>query len=195
MRTACVTAVLLLASCGGGTINYDYSNEPDPRNNEFVIGEADRLHVTVWKNPDLSGDHTVRPDGTITLPLIGDLKAAKQTPTALRAEITKKLSQFIRDEAAVVTVEVTEVNSYRFSVSGEVTSRGVFTSKHYVTVVEAISLAGGFTRFAKKNEISISRCCDASGNRRRIPIDYDAITGGQSEMNIVLVAGDEVHVP
>jgi polysaccharide export outer membrane protein len=192
----CIWALLALAAVAcGETIRYDYAKEPDPRRNEFVIGVADGLRVNVWKNSDVSGDHHVRPDGTITIPLIGDVKAAGRTPTALRDEIATRLSQFIKDEAAVVTIEVTEVNSYRFTVSGEVTTRGVFTSKHYVTVVEAIMLAGGFTRFARTDDIVVVRCCDKSGRRRRIPIQYDAIARGRTDMNIVLVAGDEVYVP
>lgn len=193
-RTVSLAVALLVASCGG-TINYDHSAEPDPRKQPYVVGVSDRLLLTVWKNPDLSGDHTVRPDGTITVPLLGDVVAEGKTTAELEKVITKKLAQFIKDEGAVVTVGVSEVNSYRFTVSGEVTQRGVFRSKNYVTVVEAIMLAGGFTRFAKKDQISISRCCNEDGSRRRIPIDYNAIIGGNSVMNIVLLTGDEVYVP
>lgn len=179
----------------GGRINYDYSQEPDPRKQPVVVGVSDRLSVTVWKNEELSGEHTVRPDGKITIPLIGEIDAEGNTTGELVKLIKKQLAKYIKDQAAVVTVGVVETNSYRFTVSGEVTQRGVYRSKNYVTVVEAIMLAGGFTRFAKKDEITISRCCDEAGARRRIPISYSEIVGGRSEMNIVLVSGDEVYVP
>jgi polysaccharide export outer membrane protein len=187
-------AVVTTSACGTN-INYDYSKEIDPRKGEFVIGPADVLRVTVWKNHDLSGDHTVRPDGTITIPLLGDVKATGRTASALRTELGRRLAQYVKDEAAIVTVEVMEVNSYRVTVSGEVSQRGVFSSKHYMTVVEAIMLAGGFTRFAKTDSIVVVRCCNAAGKPRRIPIDYGAIAEGRTEMNIVLLAGDEVYVP
>ncbi len=193
VATALAVLALIAGGCGGSIIDYDYSKEPNPRKAEFVIGVADGLRVTVWKNEDFSGDHQVRPDGTITIAVIGDIQAAGRTPTALRDEIANRLAQYIKD--GVVTVEVTEVNSYRFTVSGEVTQRGVFASKHYVTVVEAIMLAGGFTRFAQTDRIVVSRCCNAQGKRRRIPVDYGAISHGRSDMNIVLIAGDEVYVP
>jgi polysaccharide export outer membrane protein len=193
---AALAAVALAAALGcGGTIDYDYTQEPDPRKREFVIGPADGLRVTVWKNGDLSGEHRVRPDGTITMPLLGDIEAAGRTPSALRGEIAKRLAQYIKDEGAVVTVEVTDVNSYRFTVSGEVGQRGVLSAKHYVTVVDAIMMAGGFTRFAKTDQIIVVRCCDAAGNRRRIPVDYNEIAKGRTDMNIVLLPGDEVFVP
>lgn len=194
-RRLAAIALLLTAIGCGATIDYDYSQEPDPRKREFVIGPADGLRVTVWKNGDLSAEHRVRPDGTITMPLLGDIEAAGRTPSALRTEIAKRLAQYIKDEGAVVTVEVTDVNSYRFTVSGEVNQRGVFGAKHYVSVVDAIMLAGGFTRFAKTDEIVVVRCCDTAGNRRRIPIDYNEIAKGRTDMNITLLAGDEVFVP
>lgn len=193
-----LTLLALLAvatACGPGIPRYDYGAEPNPLKSEYVIGVADHLQITVWQNPGLSTDIKVRPDGTITMPLIGDLRAVGRTPSQLKGDIEKKLKAFIRDESAVVTVAVTEVNSYRFTVSGEVLRGGVFTSDRYVTVVEALAMAGGFTRFAKRDKILIVRRGD-DGNVRQIPISYDAIASGKhEEMNIVLLAGDTVIVP
>src|SRR6266404_3455936 len=94
--------VVLTAACAGSTPYYDYSKEPDPRNMEYVIGVSDGLQINVWHQEDLSTAAIVRPDGTITMPLIGDIKAVGRTTTELRAEITQKMSKYIRDESAVV---------------------------------------------------------------------------------------------
>src|SRR5262249_56008650 len=128
------------AAGGSAAIHYNYAAEPDPRKSEYVIGVSDHLAIRVWKNPDLSTDAIVRPDGTITMPLIGDLVASGKTPTELKAEVTRQLANFIRDESAVVTIAVTGVNSYSFTVSGNVEHAGVFTSQKYVTVLDAVQL-------------------------------------------------------
>lgn len=195
-RLAVVTLLALASGCGGGMPDFDYRSLKNPTKGEYVIGPADRLRITVWKNPDLSTEVTVRPDGTITMPLLGDLDASDKTPTRLRKEIGQQLQQYVKDPSAVVTVEVVEVNSYRFTVSGEVNQNGVFSAKRYVTVVEAINMAGGFTRFAERGNIKVVRCCKQNGDKIRIPINYSAILkDGNTEMNIYLLAGDEVYVP
>lgn len=189
-------AIASQAACGPGLPTYDYGKEPDPRTKEYVLGISDELAVNVWKNPDLSTASTIRPDGTITMPLIGDLKAANKTPSQLKSEIETRLEDFIKLEGTAVTVSVTAVNSYRFTVSGEVVRPGIFAANQYTTVAEAIALAGGFTRFAKRDEVSIQRRDRQTGEVRKIPIAYSAIaSGNRPEMNLVLLAGDSVHVP
>ncbi len=185
---------LLAAACGAPAIHYDYTREPDPRRSEYVIGVSDHLAIKVWKNPDLSTEAIVRPDGTITMPLIGDLKAAGRTPTDLKAEVSKQLANFIRDESAVVTIAVTAVNSYSFTVSGNVEHAGVFSSPKYVTVLDAVQLAGGLNRYAG-SEVRLYRH-DPSGKMRMIPIDYKAVQEGrQPEANLALLPGDQIYVP
>jgi polysaccharide biosynthesis/export protein len=187
---------LVLAACATTPRTaYDYSKEPDPRHREYVIGVADVLSVTVWKSPELSRDVTVRPDGTITLPLIGDLPADGRTPTQIRDAVTTQLAKYVRQEGAVVTVAVTGVNSYSFTVSGSVEHPGVYTSKKYVTVLEAVQLAGGPTRFASASQTRLMRR-DQEGAFRAIPIDYPAVLEGkQPEANLALMRGDQLHVP
>src|SRR5262249_40656408 len=156
---------------------YDYTKEPDPRKHEFVIGASDNLRITVWKNPELSTEAKVRPDGTITMPLIGDVLAAGRTPGELKVEITHKLSAYVKDENSTVTIAVTEVNSYRFTVSGNVEHGGIFTSKYYVTVAEALAMAGGLNKFASPHKIVLVR--PEKGGVRRVPFDYDRISSGE----------------
>lgn len=184
---------MLLATLGCATSSYDYSKEPDPRKREFVIGASDQLKITVWKNPEMSSDARVRPDGTITMPLIGDIQAAGRTPSELQKEITNKLSSYVR-EGAVVSVAVTEVNSYRFTVGGNVEHGGIFSSKYYVTVSEAIATAGGLNKFANPHKLVIVRN-DGHGVRR-VPIDYERVASGQHpEEDLPLIAGDSLFVP
>jgi len=186
---------LLLVGCGAQPSRYPYAKEPNPQRDEYVIGAADALRITVWKNNELNTEIEVRPDGTITMPLVGDIHAAGMTPTQLKNEIAKRLQNFIREEGAYVTVAVTNVNSYRFTVSGNVTLPGMFSSRQYVTVVEAIALAGGPNRFASPSEMVLIRK-DESGRVRRIPIDYEAIMAGRApEQNLIMLRGDTLYVP
>jgi polysaccharide export outer membrane protein len=195
MRPIRPALLVVLAACASPGVKYDYAREPDPRRSEYVIGVADHLAIHVWKNPELSRDAIVRPDGTITIPLIGDLEANGRTPTQLRDDITKQLARYVRDEGVVVTVAVTGVNSYTFTVSGNVERPGVYSSQKYVTVLEAVQLAGGPNRFASPRGTRVLRR-DRAGKLRQIPIDYPAVLEGkQPEANLALVAGDQVHVP
>jgi polysaccharide export outer membrane protein len=198
MKILALALTMMFAACAssGPTQNsFDYSKEPDPRQSEYVIGPADSLSITVWKNPDLSRDVVVRPDGTITLPLLGDIRAAGKTPSQLKAEIAKQVGKFVRDEGAAVTVAVNAVNSYSFSVTGKVERPGVFTSTRYMTVLDAIQLAGGPSRFASPEGTQIIRR-DAAKGTRVIPINYLAVLAGtDARANIVLLAGDQVMVP
>jgi polysaccharide export outer membrane protein len=187
--------LFLLGGCKSSLPKYDYTQEYDPRKHEYVIGPADGLTINVWRNGDLSFQATVRPDGTITMPLIGDLQVAGKTPSQVRDEITKRMQAFVKDESAVVTVAVTEVQSYRFTVAGSVQQAGIFQSDYYVTVAEAIAMAGGPTRFADVGDVKLIRS-GPDGAVREIPIDYELIKERKApQMNLVLVSGDTVFVP
>jgi len=192
MRALASVALVLVASTvlgACGPVAYDYSKEPDPRKQEFVLGVNDTVRINVWKNPELSGDARVRPDGTITMPLIGDIKAAGRSPSSLKAEITKRLQSYVKDEGAIVSIAVTDVNSYRFTVSGQVEKPGIQTAKYFVTAAEAIAMAGGLNRYANPHRLVLIRN-DIHGFRR-IPLDYDRISSGEHpEENLVLMAGD-----
>jgi len=190
-----VAVVVAAAAACRPQITFDYAKEPDPRKTGFVIGVNDVLQIDVWKNQDLSGRHRVRPDGNITLPIIGDVPAAGLTPPQLRGILTRKLSRFLRDDSSVVTVTVAEVNSYRINVVGKVERPGVYTPKDFVSVLDALALAGGPSRFAETDAILIIRR-DRDGTQRKIPFIYSEVMAGRHlEMNITLLGGDTVVVP
>jgi len=188
--------VVLAPGCPAPHAPYDYKLEPDPRKQEYVLGPSDVLRINVWHNAELSVEVAVRPDGTISMPLIGDVQAAGRTPAQVRAEIAKRLSTFVRDESAIVTVTVAAINSYRFVISGNVEKAGAYASAHYVTVSEALALAGGPNRFASADETVIIRTDPARGGVKRIPIDYPAILNGtHPEQDLFLLPGDTLYVP
>lgn len=192
---AALAVAAVLAACGPKFPTYDYSQEPDPRTQEWVLGVGDDITINVWEDPRLTTEATIRPDGNVTMPLVGDLRAVGETPTSLKEKIKKKLADFVK-QGSEITVALRGANSYRFTVSGEVTRPGMQSLGYFVTVSEAIALAGGFTRFAKRNEMVLQRRDPKSGTVRAIPLAYDALIGSKRpEMNIVLVAGDSLFVP
>ena len=197
-RLTAPLATLIVCAClaaGCGHVNYDYKSEPDPRTTEFVVGPLDELSIVVWKNRDLSADVSVRPDGVLTLPLIGDIKAAGRTPTELKQELTKRFADFIHTDETVITVAVKSVNSYHYTISGNVERPGLFNGKSYLTVVEALATAGGLNRFAG-NIVYLLRKNQGGASVRRIPFDVRRITSAEhSNENLVVLAGDVMVVP
>ncbi len=186
----------LVCACATAPIKYDYSKEPDPRGQEYVVGPSDLVRVNVWRENDLTVDARVRPDGTITLPLLGEVRAAGRTPSQIKREVTEKLSALYKSETLNVTVAVPEVKSYVFTVSGNAERPGRYTSENFVTVLEAITLAGGPNRFAETRKVTLLRK-EAGGRAvKHIPIDYDTLrTGERLDQNIVILAGDVILIP
>jgi polysaccharide export outer membrane protein len=164
----------------------------DPRRRPYEIGIADVVRITVWKDPNLSSDASVRPDGTITMPLAGEFRAAGRTAAELQKDIGTRLEGYVKD--AVVTVAVIEVNSYRFTVAGNVEHPGMFTSRYYVTVSEALALAGGPNRYASTSDVVLVRT--VNGHPERVAIDYDKILSGErADEDVVVLAGDAIQIP
>jgi polysaccharide export outer membrane protein len=164
-----------------------------PIGKPYVIGVADVLRISVWKSQDLSADVSVRPDGTITVPFVGEMPAAGRSASELQQDAAQRVATIVRD--SVVTVSVVEVNSYRFTVAGNVEHPGLFTSRSYVTISDALALAGGPNRYAATDAIVLVRTAGGRGVRR-IPVNYDDILSGKSpEQDIVLLAGDAIRVP
>lgn len=162
--------------------------------NGYEIGPEDVLEVLVWKNADLSRTVTVRPDGNISLPLIGDVPAAGMTPEALRDEIVRRVSEY--QLVPGVSVIVQEVNSYNIYILGEVGKPGKYQLKSNATLLQAISLAGGFTPFASTNDIKVLRKVDGQTQESIFKIRYkDIVSNDDPRKNIVLKPGDTIIVP
>ena len=159
---------------------------------EYRIGRGDKLRIDVYKEADLSNQLQVRPDGRITLPLIGDLQAAGQTPMQLQQHVTEQLKAYVANP--VVTVMVTDVADRVVYVLGEVAQPGAVPLKGTMTVLQALAVAGGFKEFANSRNIRILR---RSGNPEKvetIPFNYkDAIK--DDSQAVYLVEGDTVVVP
>lgn len=161
----------------------------DPR---YVIGPQDVLDINVWEEPSVSRTVPVRPDGKISLPLLNDIQAAGLTPDQLGKEITKDLHKYL--ENPQVTVIVTAINSQRFYMLGEVKRPGTFQLLPNMTVLQALSDAGGFTPFAKLKDIYVLRT--ENGRQEKFPFNYkDVIKGENPQQNLVLEAGDTIVVP
>jgi polysaccharide biosynthesis/export protein len=159
---------------------------------DYIIGADDTLHVTVWKEPDMSVTLPVRPDGKISIPLLDDVQAAGMTPMQLATSIKDKLKKYIADPR--VTVVVTAMTSQRIYVLGEVLHTGPMPLLPHMTVLQALSTAG-FTQFANLKGIYLLRVQDG-GQQTKLPFNYkEAIKGRGTQQNIVLKPGDTIVVP
>ncbi len=158
----------------------------------YVIGPEDVIDINVWKEPDMTRLVPVRPDGKISLPLINDVQAAGSTPQQLAAAVTDKLRKFLTEPQ--VTVIVTQINSQRVFVVGEVLRAGAFPLIPGMTVLQALASAGGFTTFADMKKIHVMRLVD--GKHVELPFNYrEVLKGDNPDQNIKLLPGDTVVVP
>jgi polysaccharide export outer membrane protein len=187
-----VLAMTLLVGCTPAVRCVD-PKEKDPRDFPYELGAEDLLMVTVWDQPNLTGPLRVRPDGRITMALVGDVQAADRTAEDVAKDIATGLARYLKAQPSV-TIAVTEAASYKYSVSGNVERPGVFTSRAYVTVSDAVAQAGGLNRFGKPLITILRR--DKKGATRRIKIDLRAIQSGNCPaMDIYLWRGDQLLVP
>ena len=158
----------------------------------YVIGQGDVLEVFAWRNEQLSRQVTVRPDGKISLPLIQDLHAEGLTVLQLKERITRGFKQYVQNPT--VTVIVSQINSYKINVLGKVASPGVYPITTKTTLLEAISMAGGLTEWAKKRKITV--ITQQGGKKKKIRINYKKIISGKDpSQNIILNRGDTIIVP
>jgi polysaccharide export outer membrane protein len=188
----------LVAGCLSSLPDYPYTSEPDPRKSDVVLGVGDIISINVWgeSNEALNTEATIRPDGTITMPLVGDIKASGETTPSLKEKIKKQLANYVKMEGTAVTVALKQWKSYRFTVQGEVMRPSVYTNDSFLTVADALALAGGPTRFAKRGQIVLMRADTKTRETRRIPLDYDALASGKRmDMNIFVLPGDSIYVP
>ena len=161
---------------------------------EYIIGAEDILEITVWRNVDLSKIVQVRPDGKISMPIIRDIMAVGKTPSQLAEEVTNKLKEYV--QTPVVAVSVKEVNSSNIFVLGEVKSPGKYPLKSKTTLLQGITIAGGFSPIAARNQMIIFRFTESATGMKRLTASYDDIVlrGGITE-NFELKSGDTVVVP
>src|SRR5467141_4171839 len=158
---------------------------------DYVIGADDMLHISVWKEPDLTTSLPVRPDGKISLPLLNDIPAAGLTPMQLADSITEKLKKYIADPR--VTVVVTQINSKRIYLVGEVLHVGATPMLPNMTVLQALSSAG-LNQFANTKRIYVLRT--ENGRQQKLPVNYrKLVKGEQIEQNYLLQPGDTIVVP
>jgi len=164
-----------------------------PHDDTFIIGKDDVLAINVWKEPDISRSIPVRSDGRISLPLVGEIQAAGETPLKLEQDIAAKLKNYI-DEPEV-TVIVQQINSQKFNILGMVGKPGAYPLVGSATVLDAIAQAGGFRDFAKQKSIYILRQ-NPDGTQARIPFNYkEVVKGRNTAQNITLQPRDTIVVP
>ncbi len=158
----------------------------------YKIGPQDVLKIDVWKEDQLTRTVPVRPDGKISLPLLNDVQAAGLTPMELASVLSEELKKYINNPQ--VTVSVSEINSRRVYVSGEVTKAGAYALLPHMTVLQALANSGGFTQFAREKNIYVLRT--ENGKQTKIPFNYkEAVKGKNPAQNIELLPGDVVVVP
>jgi polysaccharide export outer membrane protein len=168
--------------------NATFAQEPLP----YLIGATDVLNIFVWKEPDLTRDVVVLPDGKITYPLIGELKAQGRTVTELKEAISDRLKDYVT--APEVTVVVTQINSRRIYTLGKLGQSGPFPLTPNMTVLQALSTAGGLTEWADEKNILIIR---REGNKEiQHRFNYkEYVSGKNMEQNILLKPNDTIVVP
>ena len=158
----------------------------------YRIGPEDILEISVWKDPDLTKEVVIRPDGRLSFPLIGEVETGGQTVAWLQEKITKRIREYVPD--AMVTVMVTQINSMRIYVVGKVARPGEYKIGKRINVMQALALAGGLVTFADEGDILILR--GFNGEQKKIPFRYNEVKKGKKiEQNILLQAGDVVVVP
>jgi polysaccharide export outer membrane protein len=184
-----VLAGALLASACASDRGAKPAERPDM--GEYRIGREDVLEVVVWHEPELTRVVPVRPDGRISLPLVGELEAAGRTATELQASVTKALSPFVRDTQVAVLVR--EINASRIFVLGEVTKPGGFALRGPLSVMQAIALAGGRTEFAKDEVVWLRQ--QPAGRTERVSLSFRDLVQGEAAGALWLRPGDVLYVP
>lgn len=203
-RLVIVGLVLVVAGCarqapGPSQSSSEAEDGPTPSataSSEFRLGPEDQLQVRVWRNPDLSTDVPVRPDGMISVPLAGDVRAGGRTPEEVAAALEEELGQYIRDPN--VTVIVTELNSHQYldrvRVTGAVENPISVPHRQGITVLDLILEAGGLTEFAASDRATLYRRTGNGTETYRVDLD-EILNRGDLETNTVLKPGDVVAVP
>ncbi|MGA9564921.1 MAG: polysaccharide biosynthesis/export family protein [Candidatus Korobacteraceae bacterium] len=166
---------------------------PGVRPDSYIIGAEDVITVYVWKEPDMSKTIPVRPDGMISLPLIGEVKAAGYTPVQLQDVLAETMKKYVSEPQVTVVVE--KIGSLNFNIVGQINHPGYFPLTKRMTILDAIAMAGGFKDFAKTKKVYVLRTA-ANGTEERLPFNYNQVIKGQSmQQNIELQPRDTIVVP
>lgn len=164
------------------------------RDRIYRVGPGDKLEILVWKDDYHSRKVVVQPDGYITFPLAGDVKAMGNTIPQIRAEITRRIREYLPDTQIIVILE--EANSYKVYVIGKVNNPGEFGAQRPVNVLQALAMAGGFDNLAISNPNNIKIIRNTAGGQQAISFDYNDVKKGKDlETNVFLNSGDVVVVP
>jgi len=185
-RTAALLA--LAAGCAHSNPSEMAADRPDA---EYRIGREDVLEVVVWHEPELTRVVPVRPDGKISLPIAGEVDAAGRTPAELQDTLARALAPYVHD--VTVAVLVREINAARFYVLGEVTHPGAFPLRGYVSVVQAIAMAGGRTEFGGDDVVWLRQ--EQGGKTKRVRVSFRELVQGEVAGALALRGGDVIYVP
>ena len=199
LAALCLLTALLSLELSAQTITADAaasattSVKRDAPLTDYMIGPEDVLAINVWKEPEVSRTLPVRPDGKISLPLVGDLLASGRTTAQLQGEIKQQLHRYFTSPE--VTVLVQEAKSHKFNIVGEVSKPGSYVMSNSMTVLDAIAVAGGLKDFAKASKIYVLRIA-ADGSHVRLPFNYKkVIKGGDLRENVELIPRDTIVIP
>ena len=188
---AALSISMILMTLGATGAAYS-QNATAAQREPYLIGLGDILEVSVWKNEELAVRVPVRPDGRISLPLVGEVEVAGLTPSAVRNLLAVKYQDFITGPG--VSVVVAEINSRKIFIMGEVMSSGVYDIVQPTRLMQALAMAGGLTNFAKKDQVVLLR--DVDGKQQRTVVSIKEIASGRNlESNIRLWPGDTIIVP
>jgi polysaccharide export outer membrane protein len=198
-KTLLFVGLVLLAACASDlpSVNtlaeYEQANPVASKSeDDYLIGPGDVLSIDIWKEPELSKQVSVRLDGKISLPLVNDIDAAGLTSAELRNQLTEKYKDFV--DFPEISVTVVQSNSKKIYILGKVTNPGEYPLQKYMTVVQAISLAGGLAQWADSSDVKLIR--KIRGTERTFRVDYDAIVSGEdSSQNVLLQPDDTIFVP
>ena len=191
-RGFCAALFIALAGILASTATYAQDAAGEDAAGDYMLHAGDSITVSVWKELELQRKVIIRPDGRFSFPLAGEVQAAGRSADQIRQDIESKLTKYIPE--AVVAVMVEDVSGNRIYVIGQVTKPGMYVMNPQITVLQALSLAGGGTPFAKLDNISVIR---GTGTAQKVlPFRYDQVIEGKAlQQNITLQSGDVVLVP
>lgn len=194
---AVLILVLALASLSPASAQVVIRSEDDPPN-AYAIGIGDVIEISVWKSPELSVSVPVRPDGRVSVPLLGDIQAAGMTPLALKEQLATDFRKYVT--APEVSVVIKEINSRKVFVTGEVKTPGSFDLQPRTKLMQILSMAGGLTPYARGKVIVLRDNRESKdkggGPDRRYEIDIKSIVSGKRPQdNIILLPGDTLIFP